>query len=607
MKHKYKQVNKLAILIVSLLISASIQAQKFYELIKNLPPETKFSQVQSIVNQYFDNMPVKDNEYKQWKRYEYFAQRRVNDKGVLEDVTHMNKAALAKREIMKQQVPAASVNATHASWLPLGPTGSNNSNVNIGRVVCMAFHPTSANTFYVGAASGGLWKTTDGGNTWASLTDFFPSISISSIVVNPNNGNEVYIITGDGNGSGRSHYIRHYGTGVYKTTDGGTTWTETGMIWDLSSITFGYKLLMHPNTSTKLFAGTSTGFWRSTNSGANWARTLSTEQITDIEFKPGSQSHMFACGYTDNFYYSTDTGRTWTSRNLPATGVNRMEIGVTADNPNRIYLLCGPDGGNGIFKGLYTMNTVSSYGSATITTQSTTPNIFDGSTDGLGDGSQTWRNLTLYVSPTDEATVIGGSLKLWKNTSSGTTGNWTYAGTGIHADNHFILKHPSNNDLYSGCDGGIFKSTDGGINWTALTDGMQITQFYRFDASANTFGRFLAGAQDNAQLLRNGSNTYNVLSCCDGMDQAIDYTNHNIMYMCTQNGVLSKSTNGTDNNAAVTQPTAGDDYWVTNLNLHTATNTTVFFGGAGGIKRSTNSGSSWVILAQAVKTVWHKG
>lgn len=587
-------MKRIIFLVTVILCSANADAQKYAELISGLDSSTPFRQIQTIVNRYFDSMPVKDKEYKQWKRYEWMASRRLGKGGLVEDATWRKREALEQRNTMlRQDQPQPNgVLATHGSWSPIGPTGTNNSDINVGRVVCMAFHPTDANTFYVGAASGGLWKTTNGGTSYTALTDNLPAIAISSIVVHPSSPNTVYILTGDGNGSGRSHYIRHYGTGVYKSTDGGITWSETGMMWDLSSITFGYKLMMHPNNPNVLLAGTSTGFWRSFNGGNTWERTFSSAQITDIEFKPGSASHVFASGYGNTFYYSTDTGRTWNSRNMPATSVNRMEIGVSPASPNLIYFLCGPHVGNqGNYKGLFTMTTTSSYGSATITTSSTSPNILGYANDGVDDISQTWRNISIYVSPTDALDIFTGGCFVWKSTNGGVT--MTKSSGTIHADNHFILKHPQNNDLYSGCDGGLFKSTDGGTTWTSISRGMQITQFYRFDAAeANSF-RFICGAQDNSQMVRNGSNVYNIISCCDGMDNAMDYTDPNIMYMCTQDGSFSKSINGTDNDAAVTQPTSGTDYWVTNVNMHTTANTTIFFGGAGGIRRSTNSGSTW--------------
>jgi photosystem II stability/assembly factor-like uncharacterized protein len=569
-----------------------IVAQKYADLIRNFDSITPFSRIQQTVNAYFNAMPIKDKEYKQWKRYEWLAQRRLGKGGIQEDIAMRNAVAIQQKNLF----PVLSSNPDAATtiydqWTPIGPTGSNNSNTNVGRVVCMAFHPSNVNIFYVGAASGGLWKTTDGGSTFTALTDSLPAMGISGIVVHPTSPNTVYIITGDGNGSHRGHYIRHYGTGVYKSTDGGLTWSNTGLLWDLSSLTFGFKLVMHPTNYSVLLAATSTGIWRSLNGGSTWTRTINAE-ISDIEFKPGSASHVFASGYGNTFYYSTDTGRTWNNRIITPNVVDRMEIGVSPANANLIYFLCGPSVGTaGNYAGLYTINTASSYGTAPIITRSTSPNILGYANNGVDGGSQTWRNISMYVSPSNAGSIFTGGCFIWKSVDSGVT--MTKSSGGIHADNHFILKHPQNNNLFSGCDGGLFKSTDGGTTWNSISAGLQITQFYRFDGSATSPFRVLGGAQDNSQLLRNGSDTYNVMSCCDGMDNAVDYTNHNIMYMCVQDGALSKSINGTDDNAPVVQPTVGDDYWVTNVKIHSTTNTTVFFGGVGGIRRSTTTGLTW--------------
>ena len=582
------------------LIQNKANAQPYYDRVKNLPPQTPFDIVKTLAESYYDSAGTdKRNGYKQWKRYEWWAERHLNSDGVVEDWVGKQKEALAKMaNIIKPNTPG-----THGLWTAFGPTSISSGNDDVGRVVCIAFHPTDANTFFIGTPAGGLWKTTNNGTSYTPLTDHLPGLGVASIVIHPTTPNTMYILTGDGNASHRGHYLKEHGTGVYKSTDGGNTWAETGMIWDYSSATFGYKLMMHPNSSSILFAATSTGFWRSFNSGATWTNTFNTAEITDIEFKPGSASTMYASGYSGSFYRSLDTGRTWSTISIGAAGADRIEIAVTPDNVSRVYVLAGPNVGTGSFKGLFTSNNSGASGSWS--TIRTTPNILGYSNTGNDDVSQTWRNISLYISPTDENFMITGGCFIWKSTNGGSSISKS-SGT-IHADNHFIVKSPHNSDIYSGCDGGLYRSTDAGATWTDISATLQITQYYRFDMSATNSGYLLAGAQDNSQMLRNGSNAYATVTCCDGMDNIVDYANNDIMYGCIQNGSISKSTNGSTFDAAITQPTSGGDYWVTNIIQHPTASNTIFFGGSGGIRRSTNGGSSWTDIGSSGKDYMAQG
>ncbi len=605
---------KLYLVLSFILNQLILPAQKYNELLKDLPSNTPFKEVQQIINGYFDNMPVKDKEYKQWKRFEWLAQRRLNEMGMLEDVVEWNKKAMEHRQQMIANVSNSlnspnspnSVNALDNGWTALGPTGDNNSNGSLGRVVCIAFHPTNANTWYVGTPAGGMWRTKDGGTNYTPLSDTLPGLGVASIVVHPTNPDIIYILTGDGNAMNRGHYLKEAGTGVYKSTDGGTTWNQTGMIWDYSSGTYGFKLMFQPGSTNIMLAATSSGMWRSLNAGVTWNNVNNAIPFTDIEFKPGQPNIVFACGYSGSMYYSYDVGTTWASRTI-STGTDRMELEVTPANSNRIYALCGP-GGTGTFNGLFTFNSSDISGGAWTKVRGT-PNIFGYSDVGADAATQTWRNISMYVASDNENLILTGGCFIWKSTDGGVNVSKSSGNPAIHADNHFIVKHPLNDFLLSGCDGGLFKSTDTGRSWNSISKGLQITQFYRFDASETSFGQLLGGAQDNGLLKRKlNSSIYENYFIGDGMDVIIDPIDNNIMYGCNQNGGLFKSNaNGNAMNGAITQPTAGDDYWVTNIALHNTVNTTLFFGGTGGIKRSTNSGASWTDIGASGKDAMMQG
>ncbi len=207
---------------------------------------------------------------------------------------------------------------TPSSWT----NGTSGYNPGIGRVSCIAFHPTDANTIYIGTPIGGIWKTTDMGATWAPLHDGMPSLGVSSIVVHPTNPNIIYILTGDGDGGSSN------GIGVLKSTNGGVTWSSTGLMWDIDDFEKGYKLAMDPNNVNTLIAATTDAIWRTTNGGTSWAQ-YSSGTYRDIEYKPGSSTTLYA-EKAGEFYRSTNSGVTWTKiTSGTPTGASRLAIGVT--------------------------------------------------------------------------------------------------------------------------------------------------------------------------------------------------------------------------------------------------------------------------------------
>ncbi len=144
--------------------------------------------------------------------------------------------------------PNLSPEITNGSWYFLAPSswinGASGYNPGVGRLNCVAFHPTSATTIFVGAPSGGMWKTTNDGGSWTNLCDGLPAIGVSGIVIHPTNANIIYILTGDGDG-GDTKSI-----GVLKSTNGGTTWETTGLSWGINENVRGYKLRMSPSNNS---------------------------------------------------------------------------------------------------------------------------------------------------------------------------------------------------------------------------------------------------------------------------------------------------------------------------------------------------------------------
>lgn len=180
----------------------------------------------------------------------------------------------------------------------------------------MAFHPTDPNTFWVGTPAGGLWKTTNGGTSWTTNTDYFPVLGVSDIAVHPTNADILYLATGDGdlgNLSGLTGGAEGdtKSIGILITTDGGNTWYTTGLNWNVTDRKLIRRLLINPSNPQILIAAASDGIWRTTDGGATWFNTQP-GYFMDLEYKPGDPSIVYASSfnYSGNakIYRSTDSG-----------------------------------------------------------------------------------------------------------------------------------------------------------------------------------------------------------------------------------------------------------------------------------------------------------
>jgi len=223
--------------------------------------------------------------------------------------------------------------------LPYIRTGSWSSGQ--GRINTVTVDPNNSSIIYVGAPAGGIWKSVNSGTTFMPLFDEFPQIGVSGIVVDSANSNIIYIATGDRDSSASTF------VGVYKSLDGGTTWTATGTI---SGVSKASDIYIHPTNSNILWVATNNGLYKTTNAGSTWNRTL-TGNIRDIKVKPTDPTVIYAVS-SSIFYKSTNSGDSFTaiSSSLP-TSSGRLVIDVTPANPNYIYVLSATTGN--AFQGIY--------------------------------------------------------------------------------------------------------------------------------------------------------------------------------------------------------------------------------------------------------------
>ncbi|MGH1365445.1 MAG: FlgD immunoglobulin-like domain containing protein [Calditrichia bacterium] len=576
------------ILVGFFLCGTSLFAQDWVKQMED--PEANFYEIQESFESYWQGREItKGSGWKQFKRWEYFMEPRVYPTGKMP-----RPDATAKS--MRAWKSAANKTSSEADWQPLGPSQWNEGNgwnPGIGRVNCSAVDPQNPNKLYVGAPSGGFWRSTDGGQNWETTTDNLPVLGVTAIAIDPANTDVIYIGTGDGDAGDT------YSIGVLRSTDGGTTWQTTGLNWNISQTRRISKILIDPSNTDVLIAATNNGVHKSTDAGASWTQRAS-GNLKDIEFKPGDPSIVYAAG--TSFLRSTNGGdsfSTITQGTPPSFNVIRLAIAVTSANPDYVYLLAGNNSASflGVFR--------SEDSGASFTQRSSTPNILGYAPDGSTGGGQAWYDLALAVSPSNPDELYSGGVNIWKSLDGGTTWTinayWFYPEQSIayvHADIHSLDFHETLGGaaLYAGSDGGLWSTNDNGTSWTERSRGVQTSQFYRFSNSPVDAGLIIGGTQDNGtNMLKSGSWTH-VLGA-DGMEAVTDYSNADIMYGATQNGGINRSFDGGETFSDATSGINEGGAWVTPYVIDPE-DPEVLYSGYRRVWKTENRGSSWSPISQ---------
>ena len=477
-------------------------------------PSVNFFKVQRAFNLYWENRPItKGCGYKVFKRWEYMTQARILPNGDRPAADAVMKAYDAY-ELKNRSTTGGWVSMGPAVIPAPGPAGYEG----LGRINTVGWHPTDPNKIYIGAPSGGFWKSADGGSTWVTTTDSLPTLGVSAIVVDWSNPSKILIGTGDRDAGDAP------GLGVYKSLDGGVTWSasKTGM----GDRTVG-RIIQHPSNSQIFLAATSNGVYRSTDGGANWTQSKS-GNFKDICFKPNDPNIVYAA-YNSDFWRSADNGITFIQITSGLTSGQRGAIAVSANNPNYVYFLQSNNSSG--YKGLYR----STDAGLNFTARSTTPNIMDWSCDGSGTGGQGWYDLAIAADPNNAEIVYVGGVNVFKSTNGGTS--WTinshwYGGCGVpavHADCHFLGFNPADGKLYAGNDGGIYYTANGGSSWTDRTVGITIGQIYKLGQSQTVKQQVINGFQDNGTYTHFPTG-WEATGGGDGMECAVDYQNASYMY-----------------------------------------------------------------------------
>ena len=406
------------------------------------------------------------------------------------------------------------------SWVWLGP-----GNVG-GRTRSLLIHPDNQQTMWAGSVGGGVWRTDDGGQTWTPLADFMGNLAIACMAMSPQNPDVIY--AGTGEGFGNVDALR--GAGIFRTMDGGLNWQQ---LPSTASDQFRRvnRLAISPNGAT-ILAATGVGIYRSTDQGHSWTRQ-STRVAGDLDFHPTDNTRAVAGALDGGAYYSTDGGATWI-RATPNLLNGRVELTYAAANSDIVYASADIGGGRLLR---------STDGGATYSTRNDTTNYL---------GEQGWYDNVVWAGdPTDAEFVLVGGVDLWRSTDGGATltdiSTW-WSPQSAHADHHVILAHPqfdgnSNLTVYFGNDGGIYSTNnvrtvgndpvEPRINgWIDLNNNYGVTQFYGAAGHEDT-NVIIGGAQDNGTLRYSeagGQQTWSEMFGGDGGYCASDPTDPNVYY-----------------------------------------------------------------------------
>lgn len=449
------------------------------------------------------------------------------------------------------RTPAAPT--TSPSWTSIGPQPIDDGDTSeyngvapfAGRVTAIAPHPTDSSIAYLGGAAGGVWKTTDDGADWTPVFDRQASLAIGAIGIDPQDGNTLYVGTGEANFCCQSYF----GTGIYKSADGGSTWSNVGgSTFDSCHVA---DIVVQPGSSETVFAavhaygitttGCDSGVYRSLDGGANWTK-VDFGPVTDLAVKPESPDVWYAAYNASGIWRSLDGGDTWSKLGggFPTANVGRIALAVTPANPSRVYAAVGDSRNEGAL-GLWTSSDSGSTWTALPYSN------FCGYTDAAG-GGQCGYDLALAAYPANESFAYAGGIRVQRYDGA----NWTtlgYGETGIHVDIHAVTFDAANR-LWVGSDGGVYRK-DSGQPFVNLNGSLSLTQFEPGTAGSPG-GRLTGGTQDNGTLsYEAGAGSWYEFSTGDGGYSAIDPADQDVVYSSYINATVSKSTNGGADNTCV--------------------------------------------------------
>ncbi len=479
-----------------------------------------------------------------------------------------------------------------------------------GRIADFAVNPNNPKEYYVAVASGGVWKTTNSGTTYTPVFDSQKSYSIGCVTMDPNNSSVIWV----GSGENNNQRSVAYGDGIYKSVDGGQSWENKGLT------TSGHigNIIVHPENSDVVFvaaigplwsSGGERGVYKTTDGGETWTAVLTIDEhtgVNEIVMDPRNPDVLYASAFQrrrhvftylgggpqSGIYKSIDGGANWVKVNkgLPKVDLGRIGLAIAPSNPETVYAIVEAAQGKG---GFYR----SRNGGASWTKR--------GKYNSSGNYYQ-----EIVVDPLDENVIYG--MDTWMQVSR--DGGQTFKNLGEdfkHVDNHCLWINPKDTDhLLAGCDGGIYETFDAAATWQFKAN-LPITQFYKVAVdNAEPFYFIYGGTQDNFSMggpsrTTSGNGIANsewfMTHGGDGFESAIDPDNPNIVYAQSQYGYLVRYDKLSGEELGI-QPQPGKDEnayrwnWDAPLQVSAHRPGRIFFA-ANKVFRSDDRGNSWQVIS----------
>ncbi|HEV2324408.1 MAG TPA: hypothetical protein VGS10_10715, partial [Terracidiphilus sp.] len=443
---------------------------------------------------------------------------------------------MSASSLIQSPAPALS----QSTWSAIGPAPLNSGDS--GRITGVAVDPTNSNTIYIAAAGGGVWKTTDGGTTWTALTDSQTTLSMGSIAIAPSNNLKIYAGTGEANNSIDSNY----GKGILVSSDGGSTWTLETASGAFDGVDIG-QIAVDPTNANVAYAAvggygentnyfTSAGIWKTTDGGTTWTNmTTGAEPYaqyfawTSVVVDPNTPSIIYAAagdvqystygGYTVNgVYRSTNSGTTWTLLSNAPNGASNSYTG-------RIALAVSPaantSGHHVLYAAVESLHTSGLlYFVRSDNADATTPTFTD-LTSGTPNflGSQGWYDIALNVDANGVVYAAGVSYgsNILRSTNLGV--NWSditvINGVQPHTDHHAIV-FDSSNRMLIGNDGGLWRYDSTVPSWTDLNGNLNTIQFEGIGLDPSLETTVIGGSQDNGTELYSNNTVWSEVDGGDG-------------------------------------------------------------------------------------------
>ncbi len=470
---------------------------------------------------------------------------------------------------------AASPGAALGSWTPLGPTNQG------GRTRALLIDPNTPATMFAGGVDGGVWKSTDGGGNWSTTSDLqMSNLAVVSLAFLPGNTNTIF--AGTGEGYGNFDAIR--GAGIFKSTDGGATWSQLAST-NTADFYFTNQLLVSPRKPQRMWAGTRTGIFRSLDGGTSWTQVLNANSVggcTDMAMQVRRTTGfvLASCGRTNlqgTIYRALDADASSFTSIMSLSGQGRSSIAIAPSNESIVYVMSsqrnsgggpGQFGLHGVYRSLANGNpgsfTTQRQGNVAFASTAAKINqlllsnpVFALLTEcGFGTSqflNQGWYDNVIAVDPVDPNKVWAGGIDLWRSDNGGVdwgTASYWWFDKGVdpeygHADQHAIVFHPNYNGstnkvMFVASDGGISRTDNalapvnttlanlcgspvsGGTAWVDRNNNYQTTQFYDGVAYPNGLTYF-GGLQDNGTMRGTSASTnWSVLAGGDGGYVAVD-------------------------------------------------------------------------------------